>query len=86
VILADANKIDALDKKRLTLHTISVHKIEEEEHIPAPSKKRPLYIAASSARARQQEASKKRPLDTISVEDQERIKRLKAIEARSQKK
>ena len=66
VILADANKIDALDKKRLTLDTISVHKIEEEEHIPAPSKKRPL--------------------DTISVQDQERNKRLKAIEGRSQKK
>ena len=64
VILADANKIDALDKKRLTLDTISVHKIEEEEHIPAPSKKRPL---------------------TISVQDQ-RNKRLKAIEGRSQKK
>jgi len=68
VILADANKIDALhvDKKRLTLDTISVHKIEEEEHIPPPSKKRPL--------------------DTISVQDQERNKRLKAAEGRSQKK
>ena len=43
-------------------------------------------FAEDAARARQQEASKKRPLDTISVEDQERIKRLKAIEARSQKK
>ena len=66
VILADANKIDALhvDKKRLTLDTISKHKIEEE-HIPVTTLKRPL---------------------TISVQDQERNKRLKAIEGRSQKK
>ena len=43
-------------------------------------------FAEDAARERQQEASKKRPLDTISVEDQERNKRLKAIEGRSQKK
>ena len=60
VLLADANKIDAL----FTLDTI-VHKIEEEEHIPVTTLKRPL---------------------TISVQDQERNKRLKAIEGRSQKK
>jgi len=43
-------------------------------------------FAEAASRARQQEASKKRPLYTISVEDQERNKRLKAIEGRSQKK